>query len=90
MLCTGHRSSTGVQSYKRTTSTLKKQTSVVLNDCTNTSKVNSSTNEPIPKKAKARVDDLGTLVDPKAGVGISKAGHYFYFGSSSNITLNLS
>ena len=39
---------------------------------------------------KARVDDLGTLVDPKAKVGISKAGHYLYFGSSSNMTLNVS
>ena len=89
MLRTGHRSATGVRSYKRTTSTLKKQTSTVLNDCTNTSKVtNSSMDEPLPKKAK--VDELGTIVDPKAEVGISKGGHYFYFGSSSNITLNFS
>ena len=83
MLRTGHRSATGVRSYKRATSTLKKQTSAVLNDCTNTSKV---TDEPLPKKAK--VEELGTIVDPKNVV--SKGGHYFYFDSSSNITLNFS
>ena len=83
MLRTGHRSATGVRSYNRATSTLKKQTSAVLNDCTNTSKV---TDEPLPKKAK--VEELGTIVDPKNVV--SKGGHYFYFDSSSNITLNFS
>ena len=89
MLHTGHRSTTGVRSYKRTTNALRKQTSTVLNDCTNTSKVtNFPTDEPLPKKAKA--DESGTIVDPNTAVEISKAGHYFYFASSSNITLNFS
>ena len=47
MLRTGHRNATGVRAYKRTTSTLKKKTSSVLNDCTNT-----VVEESLPKKAK--------------------------------------
>ena len=84
MLRTGHRSATGVRSYKRTTSTLKKQTSSVLNDCTNVNVTNIDADESLPKKAKLD-KEAGTIVDPKA---ISKAGHCFYFSSSSSITLN--
>ena len=75
MLRTGHRSATGVRSYKRTTST---QTSSVLNDCTNVNVTNIDADESLPKKDK----EAGTIVDSKA---ISKAGH---FSCSSSITLN--
>ena len=44
---TGHRSVQGVRSYKRMTETLKKRTSDVLNDCTN-----SQTKQP-------KIDDAG-------------------------------
>ena len=81
MLRTGHRSATGVRSYKRTTSTLKKQTSSVLNDCTNVNVTNIDADESLPKKAKLD-KEAGTIEDSKA---ISKAGH---FSCSSSITLN--
>ena len=84
MLQTGHRSATDVRSYKRTTSTLKKQTSSVLNDCTNVNVTNIDADESLPKKAKLD-KEAGTIVDSKA---ISKAGHCFYFSCSSSITLN--
>ena len=79
-----------MRSYKKTTSTLKKKTSSVLNDCTN-----AVVEESLPKKAKLDKEkeakaEVGKE-EAKAEVGkegdISKTGH---FTSSSSMTLNFS
>ena len=72
MLRTGHRSTTGVRSYKRTTTTLKEKASRVLNDCTNIVKVtNKDVEEPVSKKAKVdqETENTSAIVDtvPKTG-----------------------
>ena len=86
MLRTGHRSTQGVRSYKRTTTTLKEKTSHVLNDCTNTVKVSSTDmEEPVFKKPKV-VQEM----ELKPNVNTKNTGNCFYFTSSSSITLNFS
>ena len=76
MLRTGHRSTAGVRSYKRTTSMLKEKTSNVFNDCTNVVKMTSADVEgPVPKKRKMERE----ILVPKAAVNTSKTGHCFSF-----------
>ena len=90
ILRTGHRSTAGARSYKRTTDTLKEKASHILNDCTNIVNItNTNVEDPVPKKAKVE-QDAENLLNPKAAVDIPKTGHCLYFTSSSSITLNFS
>ncbi len=91
MLRTGHRSTAGVRSYKRATEALKKQTSRVLNDCSNLKKprldepVESKTGSPEENKLQqARTDTENT------GTPHSIGGNVFQFQGSSNITFHFS
>ena len=96
MLRTGHRSTAGVRSYKRTTETLKKKTSQVLNDCSNLKKprldkqVESNSGSAEQDKLQQTCQRKPALDKENTGIPSSIGDNFFQFQGSSNITFNFS